>query len=162
MLKAHFEINPKYIKESKRAYVVRQSKNTDITPQRIVYNVTYKEWNGQYYLNHVRGELDFSVKKKDRLFSRSTTVHTFFEIVVCKIDDQDVKLFSRKESFPVSNVFSETKFQYDPIFWGNFNFILPEQNLEEALERISAKIEEGVEKSITKLPLFKGSSFDIA
>ena len=39
-------------------------------------------------------------------------------------------------------VFSDTHFNYDEGFWGDFNVILPEDKLNEAISRITSKIEE--------------------
>lgn len=57
LLRAHFEINPKYIKQATEMLVEKKSRNLKITPQKVIYTVTYKPYNGQYYINHVRGDL---------------------------------------------------------------------------------------------------------
>lgn len=33
--------------------VEKKSRNLKITPQKVIYTVTYKPYNGQYYINHV-------------------------------------------------------------------------------------------------------------
>jgi hypothetical protein len=43
---------------------------------------------------------------------------------------------------PTRTVFAETNFTYDEDFWEGFNVILPEEKLNEAITRISSKIEE--------------------
>jgi len=142
LLTAHFNINPDYIDKATDIFVLKKPKEVDIKPENADYNVSYKYWNGKYYLNHIRGDLTFKVKKKNGIFQPSKSIHAFFEMVVCKIDTVDVKRFSRQESIPTHNVFSETKFQYDNHFWGDFNVILPEKKLNDAISRISSKIEE--------------------
>ena len=142
LLVAHFEVNPRYIDKSTGIFVLKKPKNVDIKPENANYYVYYKYWNGKYYLNHIRGDLTFKIKKKNAFLQPSKSIHTFFEMVVCKIDTIDVKKFSNKESIPTHNVFSETKFRYDNRFWDDFNVILPEERLNEAITRISSKIEE--------------------
>lgn len=139
---AHFEINPLYIKKAKSSLVVKQSKGMDITPKGAVYTVSYKEFSGKYYLHYIRGDLSFTIRKKGWFFNRSSTINSFFEMVVSKVDTTDTKPFSPKESLPTSKIFSETKYSYDPNFWENFNIIPPEQKLSNEIERISSKIEE--------------------
>ena len=51
--------------------VEKKSRNLKITPQKVIYTVTYKPYNGQYYINHVRGDLFFQDKEKE------TTVRNF-------------------------------------------------------------------------------------
>lgn len=41
-----------------------KSRNLRITPQKVAYTVSYKQWNGTYYINHIRGDLHFKIKKK--------------------------------------------------------------------------------------------------
>jgi len=142
LLVAHFEVNPQYIDEATDAFVLKKTKDVDIKPEKITYSVYYKYWNGKYYLNYLRGDLTFKVKKKKAFLQSAKSIHTFFEMVVCKIDMENVKRFPRRESIIKRNIFSETKFQYDSHFWDDFNIILSEERLNEAIGRISSKIEE--------------------
>lgn len=142
LLAAHFEVNPHYIDKAADLFVLKKPKGVDIKPEKAEYFVYYKYWDGKYYLNHIRGDLTFKIKRKKVFFQSSKSIRTFFEMVVCKIDTTDVKRFSHKESLPIRNIFSETKFQYDNRFWDDFNVILPEKELNEAISRISSKIEE--------------------
>ena len=139
---AHFEMDPRYVDKATDLFVLKKPKNVDIKPEDASYYVYYKYWNGKYYLNHLRGDLTFKIKRKNVFLQPSKSIHTFFEMVVCKVDTTDVKRFPRKESIPTHNIFSETKFQYDNRFWDDFNIILPEERLNEAISRISSKIEE--------------------
>jgi len=142
LLATHFEVNPQYINKATDLFVLKKPKGVDIKPENAGYYVYYKYWNGKYYLNHIRGDLTFKIKKKNAFFQSSKSIHAFFEMVVCKIDTVDVKRFPGKESIPTRNVFSETKFRYDDRFWDDFNVILPEKELNDAISRISSKIEE--------------------
>ena len=90
------------------------------------YTVSYKQLNSKYYINHIRGDLDFKKKK------------AFLEIQhcilglkwLCKIDTADVTCFTRNEMLPNKNCFAETNFTYDEDFWEGFNVILPEERVE--------------------------------
>ncbi len=145
LLSARFEINPEYIKKAKKDLVLKQGKKYDIIPKEAVYTVSYKEWNGKYIQNYVRGDLTFNVEKKKSFFARRTPIHTYFEMVVCNIETENIKPFPPKESIPTTRIFSETKFIYDQNFWGNFNIILPEQKLNDNIARISSQIEESID-----------------
>ena len=145
LLMAKFEIHPKYVEKAANIFVVKKSRKLDIKPQRIAYTVSYKKWDDKYYINHIRGDLYFRVKKKRQLFS-STPIHTWFEMVTCKIETGDVVRFSRNEILPTKTIFSETNFLYDEAFWGDFNVILPEEELSNSISKITFKIEETEEK----------------
>jgi hypothetical protein len=142
LLVTHFEVNPQYVDKATDIFVLKKPKGVEIKAESANYYVYYKYWNGKYYLNHIRGDLVFRFKKKKAFFQPSNSIHTFFEMAVCKIDTIDVKRFTRRESISTHNVFSETQFRYDNSFWDDFNVILPEEKLNEAISRISSKIEE--------------------
>lgn len=132
LIEARFEINPKYVEKATNTYVEKQNRDFSLTLQRAQYIVSYKLSNDNiYYINHIRGDLDFKVRKKRRLFS--SPLHLWFEMVTCKIETNDVNSFSKKEKFPTRNVFSDTKYKYDRDFWGQFNVILPEEKLKELI-----------------------------
>jgi len=145
LLNARFQIHPEYIKQAQSMLVVKQSKTVEIIPQEARYSVTYQRWNGKYYVNHARGDLLFKVKKK-KFLAGVSSIHTWFEMVTCNIDTLNAKRFPIRESQPTRNILSETNYVYDASFWGNFNIILPEEKLSEAISRITSKIEESIEK----------------
>jgi hypothetical protein len=140
LLSARFEIHPEYVEKATDMLVTRKSKNLHIVSRKVVYTVSYKPWNGAYYVNHIRGDLYFGIRKRNQLFS--STIHTWFETVTCKIETEDVNRFSRNETLRTRTVFAETSFSYDSKFWGNFNIILPEEKLNESISRITSQIEE--------------------
>ncbi len=133
LLKIRFEINPVYVRKTSDDLIVRKSKNFDIAAERVVYEVTYKPWNGIYYINHIRGDLNFKVRKRGRLFS--SELHVWFEMVNCNTETQDVRRFTNEERISTRDIFSETTFIYDKDFWGNLNVILPEEKLKEVIKQ---------------------------
>lgn len=131
LLKAVFKINPKFVKSAVDTYIVRKKRDMSVTLEGVTYEVTYKPINGVYYVSHIRGDLNFRIRKKRKLFS--APFHTWFEMVVCEIDTENVSRFSREEKVSTHNIFSNVKFEYDSDFWGNFNTIMPEENLKKAI-----------------------------
>jgi hypothetical protein len=146
LLEARFEMNPKYVEKATDLYVERKRRDLSLTLQSVRYTVSYKpSGDGKYYINHVRGDIDFKVKRKRRLFS--TPLHLWFEMVSCEIDTANVKSFPRNERLSPRSIFSETQYSYDQDFWGNFNIILPEEKLE---DMIINNINQVVENQIKK------------
>ena len=59
----------------------------------------------------------------------------------------DIKLnnvirFERDELAPIRSVFSRTIKEYDPVFWGNQDFLKPEDDLLRALKNMKVKLQE--------------------
>ena len=140
LLQARFEVQPKYVKKATQLYVVRQAPKVRLTTQRIVYTISYKPWKGTYYVHHIRGDLYFKMKRKRISFS-NPIVHTWFEMVTCRIDDKNVVRFPRSERLPTHTVFADTDYKYDENFWGDFNVIPLEEELGKIIEKVALKIE---------------------
>lgn len=132
LLEARFEVNPAYAKKATALFVEKKSRLYNLTLRRAAYVVSYKPGaDGIYYLNYIRGDIEFRVKKKRHLFSSSLDV--WFETVTCDIDKENAVPFSRSERISPRTVFSETMYEYDAGFWENFNVILPEEELKKLI-----------------------------
>jgi hypothetical protein len=137
---AEFEVNSAYILKSKEDFVSYQSKGYSMWPVSVKYNVSYRKINGRYFLNHVRGDLTFMAKQKKRLFN--TSFNVFFELAVTDMTLTNAARFEREEITPVHSVFSRSIKNYDPVFWGNQDFLKPEENLLQALKNMNVKLQE--------------------
>lgn len=140
LVQARIEINPKYIKEATRIFVVRQAPKINLTTQKVVYTISYKPWKGTYYIHHIRGDLYFKMKRK-RFFFSNPTLHTWFEMVTCLVDTENVTRFSRAERLPPRTVLADEEFKYDEHFWEDFNVIPLEEELSRIIEKVALKIE---------------------
>jgi hypothetical protein len=60
------------------------------------------------------------------------------ETVVTEIDTVNVTKFSQREAARPYEIFSEQVGSYDETFWGEYNFISPDESLENALLKIKA------------------------
>ena len=141
LVQARLEINPAYVRQATDMFIERKTRKWKITAQEVVYTISYRQWNGIYYMNHIRGDLYFKVKLKRQWFS-SSSLHTWFEMVTCKVDTDNVTRFQRKERMPTRTIFSDTHFKYDADFWGEFNVIPWEEELGTVIEKLSSKIEQ--------------------
>jgi hypothetical protein len=147
LLGAKFEINPRYVASATDMFVAKKGKGISITPQKIAYNLSYKQIGGRYYINYVRGDLDFKIKRAHRLFGSSHT-HIWFEMATCNIDTTNVAKFNKSELISKTTIFDETNYTYDVDFWENMNVIPMENNISESIGKIALKVEEmlGTEK----------------
>ena len=140
ILNAEFEINPKQIHKMKNSYISASSHGFDTWPLSVKYSVSYRKMNNRYFLNHVRGDLVFTSTKKKKLFH--TQFKVFFELAITETDLTNVVRFERDELAPVHSIFSKTISHYDPLFWGNQDFLRPEDNLLQELKNMNVKLQE--------------------
>jgi hypothetical protein len=101
----------------------------------IKYTKTDELWN----LNYVRSELRFKCKWKKRFFSSSYT--TMSEMAVTDISSENVEKIRSAESVKSSDVFSEKAdaFRNDE-FWGDYNIIVPEESILNAIHKLNKKL----------------------
>ncbi len=139
LLKADFEVNPKYLRNADDLFIVKKSRKFNVTPEKIFYSIYYSSWNGKYYINHIRGDLNIRYKKRYHLFSNDFQV--FLELASCQIDTLNVVKFNREEVFKTNAILVDSKFSFDESFWGDYNVITPEEKINQALSRIKTKTE---------------------
>ena len=140
ILNAEFEINPKQIHKIKNSFVSASSHGFDTWPISVKYSVGYRKMNNRYFLNHVRGDLVFTSIQKKRLFH--TQFKVFFELAITETNLTNVSRFEREELAPIHSIFSKTINNYDPVFWGNQDFLRPEDNLLQFLKNMNVKLQE--------------------
>jgi len=139
ILGADFEINPACLDIAAEDLVLKKSPRLIVKLEKISYSVSYRPFNGRYYLQHVR--CDMYVKTRLRHHLSSDNFHTFLELATCNIDTADVVKFPRQEILKPNVVFSEQPYNANDAFWNDFNIITPEVKLSEALSKIMGKIE---------------------
>lgn len=138
-LGADFEVHPKYISKADNQFRATRNKDYRANVEKAAYSVSYKYYNGRYYLNHVRADLDFRYRRRYRLFSNNYQV--FVELVTSKIGNDNVARFERSDVLHTGRVFSDGNHAYDPDFWRGYSIITPEQHITEGIEKITSRIE---------------------
>jgi hypothetical protein len=103
------------------------------------YLVNYREVNGKWYFNHVRSEIVFKCKWDKKMFWSNYV--TGFEMAVTDRDSSNITKFNIKESAKMSDVLAD-KINYfaDNDFWGDYNFIKPDESIESAIIRLNRKL----------------------
>jgi hypothetical protein len=140
ILNVEFEINPKLIDKMKNSFISASSHGYDTWPLSVKYSVSYRKMNNRYFLNHVRGDLLFTSHQRKKLFNIQFKV--FFELAITETILTNVTRFDREELAPIHSIFSKTITNYDPSFWGNQDFLRPEDNLLQSLRNMNVKLQE--------------------
>ncbi len=136
---ADFEINPDFVDAATEQFIVKKNRSFVARSQKISYSVSYKLWNSKYYMNHIRGDLKFKIRKRRHLMFNE--FHAFMEMASCQLDTLNVERFSRREVLRPNAVFMDGNYSYDHEFWGDYNIISPEESISQALAKVSQKIE---------------------
>ena len=144
VLKVDFEVHTSYLRKHERRFIPRRSPDHITRIQSMRYSVQYRYWEGTYHLNHVRGDVDIRIRRKNRLFGNNYNV--FFEMAVVNIDTLRTDRFRRRETLNTRTVFSDQNFIYDHDFWKDYNIILPEKRISEALKEMNLELENLIEE----------------
>ncbi len=135
-----FEINPDHIDLLSENYIRESSRGFTVKLRQVKYKVDYRYIDNRYFLNHVRGDMEFYARKRKKVFGSNYNI--IFEMAVTGIDTINVERFSRDRIVPKQSVFWETINGYDTEFWGTDNYVKPELDIQEALKQINARLGE--------------------
>ncbi len=134
-----FSLNLENKDEASRVFVRKKPLFMTIMPTSTKYMVSYKQQNGKYYFSHARGEVNFSVKWKRRLFKSHYSVMT--EIAITDRTDKNVQKIPKKEQLKGGIIFGEKVYPLsDQDFWGKYNTIKPEEAIEKAIKKYGVKL----------------------
>ncbi len=106
------------------------------TPTSATYMVTYKIYDGSYYLNYMRSELKFRCDWKKRWFKNNYTVVS--EQVITDRSTDNVLKFNNKVAFKSHEIFADKAQAYfNGDFWGDQNVIEPEESIQDAIKKFN-------------------------
>jgi len=106
------------------------------TPTSATYMVTYKMYDGSYYLNYMRSELKFRCDWKKRWFKNNYTVVS--EQVITDRSTDNVLKFNNKVAFKSHEIFADKAQAYfNGDFWGDQNVIEPEESIQDAIKKFN-------------------------
>lgn len=137
LVQLQFKIHPDFIKKNTKMLVKQQGKRIKLIAKEVQYTVSYRKWGNTYYINHVRGDLHFKVKKK--WFATSAKLHTWFEMATSQVDTINVKPIPSKKRIKTKGIFMDMLSIQDTISWKNFNIIPKEQDLEKSINKQRVK-----------------------
>lgn len=136
---AQFSLNLTNKEEAAKLFILKKPKGVRFVPTSTSYYVNFTEYNGKYYLNYARNELSFKANWKRRLFNTSYIV-----VAELAITDRDLGIadkFPLRESFKTSDILEETIEAFiDEDFWGEHNYIQPEESIEEAIKKYGKRL----------------------
>ena len=106
------------------------------TPTSATYMVTYKQYDGKYYLNYTRSEIKFRCDWKKRWFKNNYTVVSE-QAVTDRTADNVVK-FQSRDAFKSTEIFADkVQAYFNGEFWGDQNVIEPEESIQDAIKKFN-------------------------
>ncbi len=139
-VKAEFGISPLGLEYATSILVKKSSSKIKAKVLGANYLVSYSNLEDVWKLHHVREEIKIRVRKKFSFFN--STYHSVSELVITDSDTTSVNRFRTYDLIKPNQVFAEVSESYDESFWGKFNFLPPEETLEEAYSKIKNAIRE--------------------
>ena len=140
ILRAVYEISPESLQKMRESFISAHSRGFVTWPVSVRYSVSYRKVLGRYFLSHVRGDLIFSSRQKRKLFR--TQFKVFLELAITGMNTKNVSKFEREDLAPIHSVFSKTITNYDSELWKNQDFLMPEENLLQALKNLNVRMHE--------------------
>ena len=130
-----FEVDPEKMEEATGMFVLKKPRNIKVKPQKAQYKVTFTKTGDRYMLNLIRCETSFRIRHKNQLFG--SVYSTILEMAVTRAETKDIERFRIKETAHSQEIFMEQITDFQDSFWGEYNFIKPEEPLEEAIKKLS-------------------------
>jgi len=130
-----FTISPSSIENASQILVLKKPRKTKIKALGADYLIRYREVNGKYFLSHIKTNVSFRVRKRKKLFGSVYSLTS--EIAVNEIDTTDIKRFKLRDIANTHEIFEDQISEYTTAFWGDFNYIKPEQPLIDAITRLN-------------------------
>lgn len=137
ILQIRFGYSRKSLKKLRNIYIVKTSKDIKSYPTNNQYVVSYKSYDGKYYIHHIRGTIGLKVKQKKKWLASHYSVT--FEMISTDIENKSPIRFVASETIKPNRIFSDMISSDETKFWKNQNIILPETDITKALKRFKTE-----------------------
>jgi len=138
LVSAEFHLDKENLSKVANSLIIKKKWDLHVNPQSVNYYVSYRRIKDKYFLNQIRGDLSFKVRRNNQLFAEDFQVT--FDMFVSSVDTTNVSKFEHGEFFKPHKVFIEQIEDYDPLFWGEYNYIKPDEPLRETVSKFGSKI----------------------
>jgi hypothetical protein len=138
LLAADFHVDPMHLKQDQDMFIVKKSRGVKAKTLSAKYYVEYKETDGKFHLSQARGEVNFRFRKRKEWLGSNYALT--IELAVTDIQLNKKTRYKPAEIYRSNEILSDQSFEYDPLFWGEYNTIEPEKPLLEVIERVKSNL----------------------
>ncbi len=137
-----FNMNVEDRKDAANIFIRRKPSKMRVEVSGAGYVVDYTENEGKWFFNYSGTEVSFRVRWTNRFFGLFATNYTIrSEMAVTDKYNDNVVKFPRNERIRSTDVIAEKVEHFlDPYFWGAYNVIEPDQEINDAIKRLSGKL----------------------
>lgn len=140
LVSAVYSLNITDSKDASKLFVRKKPRNASVYPKEVVYRVDYKESNGRWHFSYGNAMLKFKIDWDKKLFNSTYTMNSEMAITNWQKNISDKP--SRRDLIKSSIILSDEASGFsDPDFWGAYNIIEPEKNIESAIKKIRRQLE---------------------
>lgn len=133
---AEFSLDLTDRRKAAQNFILRKPATLRFTPTNTNYLVTYKEIDGRYHVNYVRSELEFFADWRRRIFRTGYSIMA--EMAITDRSAEDVVRFPIRETFRPNTILADmVPVYFEDEFWGEYNYIEPEESIESAIQKIN-------------------------
>jgi hypothetical protein len=133
---AEFSLDLSNRQKAAQNFILKRPAGLRFTPLNTNYLVTYKLIDGRYHVNYVRSELEFYADWRRRIFR--TNYNVMAEMAITNRESENVDRFSARESFRPNTILADmVPIYFEDEFWGEYNYIEPEESIESAIQKIN-------------------------
>jgi hypothetical protein len=138
-----FYMNVEGRRDASNIFIRRKPSRMEVEIDRARYTVDFIEDNGRWFFNSSSVDVGFRVRWRNRLFGLFTTNYTVSsEIAITDRYNEGVVRFPRNERIRSTDVIAErVEYFQDPYFWGDYTVIEPDQQITEAIRRLSGRLQ---------------------
>ncbi|NCD14759.1 MAG: carboxypeptidase-like regulatory domain-containing protein [Bacteroidia bacterium] len=137
-----FNMNVENRKDAASIFIRRKPSKMRVEVTEASYMVNYTENEGKWHFNYSGTKVTFRVRWTNRFFGLFSTAYTIrSEMAITDRYNDNVIKFPRRERIRSTDVIAEKVEHFlDPNFWGAYNVIEPDQEISEAIKRLSGKL----------------------
>jgi len=129
-------------KDAAGVFIKRKPAKMRVEVEHAYYTVDYLEKDNKWYFNYSSTEVQFKVRWTNRFFGLFATTYTIgSEMAITDRYSDGIVKFPREERIRSTDIIAE-KVEYfqDPNFWGEYNVIEPDQEIANAIKKLSGKL----------------------
>lgn len=125
--------------EAARIFVVKRPQNTRFYANKAEYVVSYKCFDGLWYYDYCRADLNFTTRRRSSLFRNSFSVTEEMAVTDHKDGGIAIEPSSRVK---FKDILSDKVSDFaDENFWEDYNIIEPDQSIDAIIKRIVRKLD---------------------
>ena len=131
LVSARFSLDNYGLDMAEQSLIKKKPRGFSVKPLNVNYQVDYQFHDQKWHLHSARAQVAFRVRsREDRV---NSVFESSSELLVTDIKNTDLKRFPGKELFTINDIFTEISVEYDENFWGNYNIIKPDEDLQNAI-----------------------------